>query len=81
MHVSTVYRHSYTVVIRLCKSNRTQCLEQAYTCEKWKVHKKYSSESQNGKHHYSNKYRSMDNIKLDFEESVVLVYLILDRKN
>jgi hypothetical protein len=42
---------------------------------------KYLPESLNGRYHYSNKYRSLGNIKPDFEESVVLVYLILDRKN
>jgi hypothetical protein len=43
--VSTVYPHSYSVVIKLGKSKRTECLEQEYTCEKWKIHAKYSSET------------------------------------
>ena len=74
IRVSTVYRHSYCVVInrlnaelipichllawlgayhifhvsrirvKLGKSNKTECLEQEYSCEKWKMHTKYSSE-------------------------------------
>jgi hypothetical protein len=57
------------VVIILGRSKGTARLEQAHICDKRKLHTKYWSESLNERYHCTNKYKSVDNIKPDFEES------------